>query len=68
MGKDSINCAETLNNLGNVYSRMGKSEDAILYYKRCLLIEEKVKGKQYIDYAMILHNIGLIFFNEYNYE
>ncbi len=45
MGKDSLNCAETLNSLGNAYNCMGKSEEALSYYKRCLLIEEKIKGK-----------------------
>ncbi len=47
MGKDSLNCAETLNSLGNAYNCMGKSEEAL----SCQLLQKmsfnwiKDKGK-----------------------
>jgi tetratricopeptide (TPR) repeat protein len=63
-GKDAIDCAGTLNNIGSVYDDKGDYEQALLYYQRCLTIEERVKGKDAIDCATTLNNIGLVYRNK----
>jgi len=43
-GKDSIDVATTLNNIGSVYDSKGDYSKALEYYERCLNIKRKVKG------------------------
>jgi tetratricopeptide (TPR) repeat protein len=43
-GKDSMDCAQTLNNLGGVYKKMEKFTEALSYYSRSLAIKAKIKG------------------------
>lgn len=59
-GKDSLDCAQTLNNLGAVYKKMGKFVDALGYYSRALAIKEKIKGDS-MDCAQTLGNIGSVY-------
>lgn len=44
-GKENIDTASTLNNIGNVYADLSNYSEAIKYYERCLEIKEKVTGK-----------------------
>jgi tetratricopeptide (TPR) repeat protein len=60
-GKDAIDCASTLNNIGSVYNHKGDYEQALLHYQRCLTIQERVKGKDAIDCASTLSNIGSVY-------
>jgi tetratricopeptide (TPR) repeat protein len=39
----------------------GDYEQALLHYQRCLTIQERVKGKDAIDCAMTLNNIGSVY-------
>jgi tetratricopeptide (TPR) repeat protein len=59
-GKESLDLASTLNNIGLINNKLGKYKEAIRYYQRCLDIKEKIKGKDNIDCASILNNIGLL--------
>jgi tetratricopeptide (TPR) repeat protein len=60
-GKDAIDCATTLNNIGSVYKNKGDYEQALLHYQRCLTIQERVKGKDAIDCATTLYNISFVY-------
>ena len=40
---------------------MGKHEEASKYYEKCLVIAEKLMGKDHFDYANSLNNIGSAF-------
>ena len=62
-GKESFDCADTLNNIGNVYYDQNKLNLALEYYNRALSIKEKVKGKESFDCADTLHNIGYVYMN-----
>lgn len=50
-----------MNDIANVYSDMGDFEQALLYYQKCLTIQESVKGKDDIDCASTLGNIGFLY-------
>ena len=43
-GKDSIDVATTLNNIGSVHDSSGNFNKALEYYERCLNIKQKIKG------------------------
>ena len=60
-GKESLDCADTLNNIGLVYKDQGKFNLALEYYRRALIIFEKYKGKESLNYAVTLSNIGLVY-------
>ncbi len=53
-----MDVAWTLNNIGSVYKNKGDNPKAMEYYERCLEIKSKIKGKDSIDVATILNNIG----------
>jgi tetratricopeptide (TPR) repeat protein len=59
-GKDHIDCASTLHEIGFVYSNKGDYEQALLHYQRSLAIKERVKGKDHIHCASTLDGIGSI--------
>ena len=60
-GKESFDCANTLNNIGLDYKDQGKLNEALEYYSRALNIKERVKGKESFDCANTLHSIGLVY-------
>lgn len=43
-GKNSMESAQSLNNIGAVYKKMGKLDEALDYYERSMSIKGKVKG------------------------
>ena len=57
-GKDNIDCALTLNNIGTIYNNIGNFNEALLKFKNCLEIQSVVKGKDNIDCVLTLNNIG----------
>ena len=60
-GKDSIDVALTLENIGIVYWNQGNYPKALEYYESSLKIKTKIKGKDSIDFALTLGNIGLVY-------
>jgi len=57
-GKESIDCANTIQSIGNVYDNQNKFNEAIRFYNRALTIKERVKGKESVESAITLKNIG----------
>jgi len=55
--KDSINCAKTLQNIGNVDRELAKYDEAHQYYIRALKIYEK-NSKISINCASTFDDIG----------
>jgi tetratricopeptide (TPR) repeat protein len=49
-----------LNNIGRVYKYLNKLDEALKYYAKSLSIKEKMRGKNSIDCAPTLHNIGKV--------
>jgi len=47
-GKDSMNCAYIIHNIGVAYEKQGKLNEALEYYHKELNIKEKVSGKESI--------------------
>ncbi len=47
MGKTSAAVATALNNLGALYSEMGKSDVALKFYRKSLAIDEQKYGKDH---------------------
>jgi hypothetical protein len=43
-----------------VYDDIGKFNEALKYYNNSLLIYEKIRGKDSVDCADSLYNIGMI--------
>lgn len=43
-GRESTDCALTLNNIGMVFSNQGRLKEALSQYKRSLEIREAIKG------------------------
>lgn len=60
-GKDSIDCAQILGNIGLVYNSMGKNAEAIDCFSRALTIKEKQTGKDSMDCAQTLNNLGGVY-------
>lgn len=49
------------------YRNQGNYPLALEYNQKCLKVKEKVKGKESIDIASTLNNIGLIYYGQGNY-
>ena len=60
-GADSIDVAQTLNNIGLVYKGKGDYNKALDHYNKSLEIETKIKGADSIDVADTLNNIGNVY-------
>lgn len=56
--KHSIQYSSVLNNLANAYLETFKYSKAEEYFKKSLLIRQKVSGKQSLDYAIGLNNLA----------
>ena len=56
----SIHTAGSCGNIGNVLSKRGDYDGALVEYKKCLAIEEAVLGKGHPDTAATYDNIGLV--------
>lgn len=56
--------AITMGNIGDVYDDLEKLNEALGYYKKALVIKERIRGKESIEYADTLHSIGLAYFNQ----
>ena len=65
--KDSIKYADTLHNIGNVYSDQGNPSEALKYYQRNLEIYERINGKDSINSADTLNNIGNVYCKQKDY-
>ena len=50
-----------MNHIGWVYFNQGQFNEAFEYDSQALGIYERVKGKESIDYAKALNNIGLLY-------
>ena len=58
--------AESLNNLGGVYSSEGKLKKALDFYKKSLIVRRSFRNKE--GMAINLNNIGLTYLNLRNYK
>jgi len=56
----------TLHNLGQVYSSLGKTEQAQEYYKRAFNIRKKVRDRRGVGWT--LHNLSELFYNQQQYD
>ena len=63
-GKESLEYAQTLNNIGGTYANQGKLNEAFEYYNRALSIYEKVSGKKSVGYANNLNRIVFVYKNQ----
>ena len=61
-------CALALNNLANYYEGLGRHKDAIINYKKALVLIEKIYGKKCPEYACVLGNLAFSFFLDGQYE
>ena len=68
LGKDHPNYALALNNLGSIYLKFEKNEEALSAFDKCLEIKGKFLGKDHPDYAKTLNNIGAVYGNLGRYE
>ena len=53
--------ADSYDNIGSVYERQGKYEEALDQYRRSLEIKTRVFGQDHPDVAASYENIGLVF-------
>jgi tetratricopeptide (TPR) repeat protein len=61
LGREDINLARTLTNLGNITGRKGEFDDALALQERALQIAERKLGPDHQDVAIILRNLGVAF-------
>ena len=59
-GQDHLDVAASYNNIGNVYDRQGKYEEALEYYQKDLDITARLVG-DHPSVADSKENIGLVF-------
>jgi tetratricopeptide (TPR) repeat protein len=60
-GKDSIEVATTLDDIGCVYDSKKDYKKALKFYKKCLEIRIKIQGRDSTDVATNLHAIGTVY-------
>ena len=65
--EESIDVAQTLNCIGNVYQNKGDYAKALEHYNKSLEIRTKIKGADSIDVAQTLNNIGNLYQNKGDY-
>ncbi len=61
MGEKHIDCASTLNSLGNLYSLTGRFSLAEVAYKQTLSIRKEVLGIKHSDYGISVNNLALLY-------
>jgi Tfp pilus assembly protein PilF len=49
-----------MNNIGLVYTNNNQFGNALEYFEKCLKIQNDIKGKDSIDVATTLNNIGFV--------
>ena len=60
-GHDHPDVAASYNNIGNVYKRQGRQQEALDYYLRGLQILQEVHGDDHLDVAAAKFNIADVF-------
>jgi len=60
-GKENVDCAETLNCIGEVYNSQGDYFKALEYFKESLAIQDRVNGTKSIECIGCLNNIGAVY-------
>ena len=65
--QDEIGIAITLNKQGNLYSDQGRYAEAEPFYKRSLVIREKILGPHHIDVSLSLNNLAYSYENQGRY-
>lgn len=68
LGKETIECAITLGNMGIALENLNQLDKALEKYQRSLDIKQKICGRQSIDCAIALNNIGLLYQSYGKYE
>ena len=58
LGEEHPNMATTYNNLAVVYADQGNYKEALKYYRKALVIKEKVLGEDHPKTAMTYNNLG----------
>ena len=61
LGNDHPNIATTLSNIGDIYLKRGKYEQALKKFEKCLEIQMKALGNDDLDITITLSNIGCIY-------
>ena len=60
-GLDHPDLGDALNNLAGLYRVQGRHKDALAIYQRCLAIDEKRLGKDSLQAATLLNNLGVLY-------
>ncbi len=56
------------NNVGGIYTYLGKYQEALEYQKKVLQIQEKLLPTGHSDFALIYNNVGIVYSHLGNYE
>ena len=67
-GVGHVNTAMTINELGIVYSHLGRFDKSVEYFERCRQITEKNLGLHHRDTAFAYDNLGLAYKSLSNYH
>lgn len=65
-GPEHPEVADSLNNLGALYSSQGNYVAALPFYERALAIREKALGSDHPNVALSLNNLGILYRNQGN--
>ncbi len=60
-GDDNFNLATIYNNISSVYDKMGKLEQALVMYTKCLNIMKAHYGDNNFNLATLYNNIGEVY-------
>jgi len=63
-GKEAVECASSLVNIGNLHENNIKFNEALQYYNKALSIFERVEGKESLYYAKTLSNVGNLYYGQ----
>ena len=61
LGKDHLDTANSINNLGTLYRKQGKYEEAEPLYKRTLEIREKSLGNNHLGTVIALNSLSTLY-------
>ena len=68
LGFSHLDTAESYNNIGVLYSNLGKFDKSFEYLTKALIVREKLLGPEHIETAMSFNSIGVTYIYTGNYD
>eukprot|EP00961_Rhodomonas_salina_P269941 3646720-Rhodomonas_salina.1 len=68
VGREDMDVATSLSNIGNVLEQQGKYSEALAKHEESLGITERLVGREHMDVSASLSNIGNVLYQQGKYS